>query len=143
MFQGRIISVDGCAKRMQPNWNAFIIDKDNDRGYSLLQADLGGVQVGSTCFISYDSAQANLRNVQIIPVEPGTTYNFSLTKPGYSLFVVQLDENNTVLVNGGWVNTGTYEVGASTKKIGFGIAVGSAHTAPITVGDCGIIITKY
>ena len=138
-----MISVNGCGKRMQANWNAFIINKDNDRGYSLLQADLANVSVGNICTINPEGAQANIRNVQIVPVESGATYKFTLTEEGFDLYAIQLDEDNVVLVQGGWVGAGTYEVGADTKKIGFGLGVGSAHTAAIKVGDCGIIISKY
>lgn len=35
MFQGRMITVDGCAKRMQANWNQYVINKDNDKAAKL------------------------------------------------------------------------------------------------------------
>ena len=142
LFHGRMITVDGHMRRMDENYNKFVIFNNNGVAYSLLQADLINVGAGNTCAIDSNAPSKDLRNVQIVSVKPGATYKFTLTKQGYDLFLVQLNANNLVLESGGWHSTGTRTLKPNTKKVGLGIGVGSAHTDPLTVGDVGIIITE-
>lgn len=138
MFRGRMISVDGCARRMQPNWNCYVINKDNDRGVKLLQIQINHSE-GSVPTIN----PSNTRNACYIKIEPSTTYRISCTKPGYQVFVGEEDSGYICLVKNAWQND--YQVittTADTAYLSICLAWGDKEQA-ITVGDCGVVISKY
>lgn len=93
MFQGRMISVNGCGKRMQANWNEFAINKDNDHGYSLLQ-----VQIQMPENEEIVIADSDIRNGVVFKCNPNTTYNIKCSKTGYECIASGVDNDNIVVI---------------------------------------------
>lgn len=137
MFQGRMISIDGHLKRMQANWNEYVINKDNDRGYKLWQKQFG-LSVGNVISV----ADSDIRNAVYFECEPNTNYIISCTKPGYECLAATLDSDKVNLGASNWSNSVEINTEENAKYLAIVIAVGSAHSGNIFVGDCGIVITK-
>lgn len=138
MFQGRMISVDGCGKRMQANWNEFAINKDNDRGVRLLQKQATMPEGEQPVILDSDT-----RNIASFTVKPGATYKITTLKPGFDIFVGEISADNIVLVRNSWLpNQQTITINADTAFIIISMSITGNHEAPITVGDCGITIEE-
>ena len=136
LFHGRMITVDGHMRRMDENYNKFVILNDSKVGYQLEQKRIQNSQ--GTKIVIEDS---DIRNTKVIPCKPNTTYSFHLMKSGYELYVTDLTSELIVISNGAWGTT-SFTTSATAAYISINLAVGSEHTADITVGDCGVLITE-
>ena len=138
MFQGRMITVDGCARRMQPNWNCYVINTDTDRA-TVLKQERWMYQPDQ----QVEAEPSNVMNSVMIPVEPGKVYNIKLSNTNNQVYVVGLDSSKAVKDTKNWQNSGyNYTASENIYWLAMTIAVGEAHTAQLTVGDCGIVVKQ-
>lgn len=139
MFQGRMISVNSCGKRMQANWNCYLISKDNDRGYTLANIRRTAQQEGSELSFLNDPNRATLNFAY--PVKANHTYLIKPTKPGYECFYGGIYVDNALaVVSSTWGSE--IEV---IPAINGGIYISLAnvnHDLPLTIGECGITIEE-
>jgi len=141
MFQGRMISIDGCMKRMQPNWNCYFIDKDNDRGSLLINQGRTMSSVGEPLIWAENSKRLSL----IYPVKAGHKYRWYATKPGYDTYFGSYYNQDLKIVqpiSGGQTWASKIEHTAEIDGYVYISLAKTNHDLDITVGECGIVFEE-
>ena len=131
LFHGRMITVDGHMRRMEPDYNQYAIVVNSKQGYQLENKGLTADDYMST------------RLTAKIPTTVGSSLTVKPIKSGYEVNAYYMDGEYTVIGNDiGWTTSLSATMPEGSIALGVIIAVGSAHTANLEPGDCGIIITE-
>ena len=80
MFQGRMITVEGCAKRMQANWDLYCINTDDDRGYTFSNSSQGGAPNPKRLYAEFNVIAGQLYRIQVM----NNNYDVCVFNPGTS-----------------------------------------------------------
>lgn len=139
LFQGRMISVDGHLKRMQPNWNCYFIDKSTDRGSLLINRSRIQSETGTPLEWSDNPRRFSL----VYPVKAGHSYRVRATKTGYDAYVGgEYDENLKVAGNleSQWANV--IEFTADITGYVYLSCADVNHDEDIYLGECGLVFEE-
>ena len=135
-----MITVDGCAKRMQPNWNCYFVDKSTDRGNLLINRSRAESSVGSSLSWSTNSRRFSL----VYPVLAGHSYRVKATKTGYDAYVGgQYDEDLKVAsteIPSTWGNV--VEFTAEIDGYVYLSLANANHDEDISLGECGLVFEE-
>lgn len=134
-----MITVDGCAKRMQPNWNCYFIDKDKDRGSLLINRSRRWNEVGSQ--LAWDD---NPRRFSLVyPIKAGHSYRVRATKTGYDAYIGgEYNQNLEVAgsVASQWANV--VEFTADIDGYAYLSLAAVNHDEDIYLGECGLVFEE-
>ena len=131
LFHGRMITVDGHMRRMEPDYNQYAIVINTKRAYQLENKGLTSDDYMST------------RITAKIPTTVGSSFSVKPTETGYQVNAYYMDGEYTVIGSDiGWATSLSVTMPSGSIALGVILAVGSAHTADLKPGDCGLLITE-
>ena len=133
LFHGRMVSVDGHCRRMEANYDKYVIAVNSNIAYSLLNQGRTQNQVGT----HLEWVTNTKRLSTLIPIIPGHSYTLYFTKSGYELVLGFYDEDLILKSNTEWQNEAAFVPEDSYLFI---LVRKVTTTADIAVGEVGLIL---